>query len=47
MQDAEQDGGYSHLSHELITARYPLSQINEAIAATESGMVLRNVITFE
>ncbi len=32
---------------ELITARYPLSQINEAIEAMESGQVLRNVITFE
>jgi len=32
---------------ELITARYPLSQINDAIAATESGTVLRNVIIFD
>ena len=32
---------------ELITARYPLSQINEAIEATESGAALRNVIVFE
>ena len=31
---------------ELITAQYPLSQINEAIAALESGSVLRNIITF-
>lgn len=32
---------------ELITARYRLSQINEAIAATESGSALRNVIVFD
>ena len=32
---------------ELITARYPLSQINDAITATESGSVLRNVIVFD
>jgi Zn-dependent alcohol dehydrogenase len=32
---------------ELITARYPLSQINDAIAATESGASLRNVIVFD
>ena len=31
---------------ELITARYPLSQINEAIASTEAGAALRNVIVF-
>jgi len=31
---------------ELITARYPLERINEAIAAMESGEALRNVITF-
>jgi NDMA-dependent alcohol dehydrogenase len=31
---------------ELITARYPLEQINEAIAAMETGEVLRNVIVF-
>lgn len=30
---------------ELITARYPLEQINEAIAAVERGEALRNVIT--
>jgi Zn-dependent alcohol dehydrogenase len=29
---------------ELITARYPLEQINEAIAAVERGEALRNVI---
>jgi NDMA-dependent alcohol dehydrogenase len=32
---------------ELITARYALSQINDAIEATESGAVLRNVILFD
>ncbi len=32
---------------ELITARYSLHQINEAIASTESGAALRNVIMFE
>jgi Zn-dependent alcohol dehydrogenase len=32
---------------ELITARYALSQINDAIEATESGTVLRNVILFD
>jgi Zn-dependent alcohol dehydrogenase len=32
---------------ELITARYPLHQINDAIASTESGTALRNVIIFE
>jgi Zn-dependent alcohol dehydrogenase len=32
---------------ELITARYALDQINEAIKATESGTVLRNVIMFD
>ena len=31
---------------ELITGRYPLSQINEAIAAFVSGNALRNVIVF-
>jgi Zn-dependent alcohol dehydrogenase len=31
---------------ELITARYPLSQINDAIEATQSGTALRNVILF-
>ena len=31
---------------ELITARYPLDQINEAIEAVERGEALRNVITF-
>ncbi|HEX6820086.1 MAG TPA: dehydrogenase, partial [Ktedonobacterales bacterium] len=29
---------------ELITARYPLERINEAIAAVERGEALRNVI---
>lgn len=32
---------------ELITARYSLSQINDAIEAAESGTVLRNVILFD
>jgi len=31
---------------ELITARYPLEQINEAIEAVERGEALRNVIVF-
>lgn len=31
---------------ELITTRYPLEQINEAIAAVERGEALRNVIVF-
>lgn len=31
---------------ELITKRYPLEQINEAIAAMEGGRALRNVIVF-
>jgi len=31
---------------ELITARYPLGQINEAIEAMEAGKALRNVIVF-
>jgi Zn-dependent alcohol dehydrogenase len=34
------------LLDELITARYPLAQINEAIAHTNSGNALRNVIVF-
>ena len=32
---------------ELITDRYPLSQINEAIESTEKGQALRNIIMFE
>lgn len=32
---------------ELITARYPLDEINEAIDTMEQGKVLRNVIVFE
>jgi len=32
---------------ELISGRYPLEQINEAIASTESGEALRNVIIFD
>ena len=32
---------------ELVTARYPLAQINQAIAAMETGAALRNVIVFE
>jgi S-(hydroxymethyl)glutathione dehydrogenase/alcohol dehydrogenase len=31
---------------ELISRRYPLEEINEAIAAVETGAVLRNVIVF-
>jgi Zn-dependent alcohol dehydrogenase len=31
---------------ELITARYPLERINEAIAAMEGGATLRNVVVF-
>jgi Zn-dependent alcohol dehydrogenase len=31
---------------ELITGRYPLDQINEAIASSRSGAALRNVIVF-
>ncbi len=31
---------------ELITARYPLEEINEAIAAVKGGTALRNVIVF-
>jgi Zn-dependent alcohol dehydrogenase len=31
---------------ELITARYPLEQINEAIESVEKGQALRNVIMF-
>lgn len=31
---------------EIITARYPLERINEAIASTEKGEALRNVIMF-
>ena len=30
----------------LITNRYPLAEINDAIANTVSGQALRNVITF-
>ena len=32
---------------EIITARYPLERINEAIESTEKGEALRNVIMFE
>jgi S-(hydroxymethyl)glutathione dehydrogenase/alcohol dehydrogenase len=32
---------------ELISRRYPLEEINEAIAAMERGEALRNVIVFE
>ena len=32
---------------ELITARYPLEQINEAIQSVLDGKALRNIITFE
>jgi Zn-dependent alcohol dehydrogenase len=31
---------------ELITMRYPLEQINEAIEAVEKGEALRNVVMF-
>lgn len=31
---------------ELVSGRYPLARINEAIAATKSGAALRNVIVF-
>jgi Zn-dependent alcohol dehydrogenase len=31
---------------ELITVRYPLDQINEAIAVVVNGKALRNVIVF-
>jgi Zn-dependent alcohol dehydrogenase len=31
---------------ELVTGRYPLEQINEAIASTKTGHALRNVIVF-
>ena len=31
---------------ELITARYPLEEINQAIAAVNRGEALRNVIIF-
>ena len=31
---------------ELISGRYPLAQINEAIASARSGAALRNVIVF-
>jgi len=32
---------------ELVTARYPLQQMNEAIADVKAGNALRNVIVFE
>ena len=32
---------------EIITGRYPLERINEAVASTEKGEALRNVIMFE
>ncbi|MGA8713865.1 MAG: zinc-binding dehydrogenase, partial [Roseiarcus sp.] len=31
---------------ELITGRYPLDKINEAVASSRSGAALRNVIVF-
>ena len=31
---------------ELISGRYPLTQINEAIAASADGTTIRNVIVF-
>lgn len=42
---AQYQGGDLKLD-ELITRRYPLEQINEAIADMQSGAVLRNVIMF-
>lgn len=35
------------LLDELITGRYPLEQINEAVASTARGTALRNVIVFD
>jgi S-(hydroxymethyl)glutathione dehydrogenase/alcohol dehydrogenase len=32
---------------ELITARYPFEQINDALAAAEDGEALRNVLVFD
>jgi S-(hydroxymethyl)glutathione dehydrogenase/alcohol dehydrogenase len=32
---------------ELITGRFPLDQVNEAIASTEKGQAIRNVIVFK
>jgi Zn-dependent alcohol dehydrogenase len=32
---------------ELITNRYPLDKINEAIESVEKGQALRNVIVFK
>src|SRR5690606_10337763 len=32
---------------ELVSARYPLAEINAAIAATKSGAARRNIIVFE
>ncbi|WP_299135010.1 zinc-binding dehydrogenase [uncultured Amaricoccus sp.] len=32
---------------ELVTGRFPLERINEAIAATKSGAALRNIVTFD
>ena len=32
---------------EIITGRYPLERINEAMESTEKGEALRNVIMFE
>ena len=32
---------------EMVSGRYPLSRINEAIKSTESGTALRNIIVFE
>ena len=31
---------------ELISGRYPLERINEAVASSRSGAALRNVIVF-
>ena len=34
------------LLDELVTARYPLEQINAAVAHTAGGNALRNLVTF-
>lgn len=35
-----------HSDVHLVTARYPLERINEAIVAMEGGEALRNVVVF-
>jgi S-(hydroxymethyl)glutathione dehydrogenase/alcohol dehydrogenase len=32
---------------EMVSGKYPLERINEAVASTKSGTALRNVIVFE